>query len=280
MKRGATHVDWAVSMGMFVIYVMSMFIFMQPGAQKVFREDNLINIVENGLLKGNDKISATNFVLEKTPMIITFTEKGKQKLGSPVDLILDGTSLPFEATNEDDKFYRIFFDDKEEAGLSIRIDGTKADTFRINYGGAKEDTVKYVMYYLPGTGFTVGEKYVPSANQLNIETDFNVEYGTTEKLEGLNVVNFDPNTGICKDGYEQLKQNLGFPITKEFRVYYVGPAATVSPTYNDGALQPQYICNDFPEPYEQANVYVKEIVTTSMDELGNKQQVRVNIQVW
>jgi hypothetical protein len=136
------------------------------------------------------------------------------------------------------------------------------------------------MYFLKDYVYKEYELYNDEPIDLVQGVDFDVQFGATEKIEGLNIQNFDPELGMCKDGYESLRHSIGYPPSKDFRVYYVGPAETVSPTYNDGTLTPQYICNDFPEPYQQADVYVKEIVTTAMDELGNKEQLRVNMQVW
>ena len=41
-KKGSTHVDWAISMGIFLTYILTMFILIQPGIEPIQKNDQLI----------------------------------------------------------------------------------------------------------------------------------------------------------------------------------------------------------------------------------------------
>ena len=48
-KKAVTQVDWAVSMGIFLIYVLSMFVMIQPGIQPFNKKETMVNIAEKQL---------------------------------------------------------------------------------------------------------------------------------------------------------------------------------------------------------------------------------------
>ena len=45
-KRGATHIDWVVGMGIFIMYILLLLVWIKPGYKPVFEEGSLINIVK------------------------------------------------------------------------------------------------------------------------------------------------------------------------------------------------------------------------------------------
>lgn len=65
MKKGATHVDWAISMSIFLIYVLLMFVFLKPATEQVYSGDAMLDIVHSGLK--ND----TTFTIQKKYLTIT-----------------------------------------------------------------------------------------------------------------------------------------------------------------------------------------------------------------
>src|SRR3989338_2951521 len=67
-KRGSTHADWAISLGIFLVYTLSLFLLIQPGVEPVFRNENLVKIVEDSF------VGDTRLVIEKTPIIFMLKE--------------------------------------------------------------------------------------------------------------------------------------------------------------------------------------------------------------
>jgi len=65
MKKGASHVDWAISMGIFLIYVLLMFVFLKPATEPAYSETSMLDMVYSGLK--ND----TTATIQKKYLIIT-----------------------------------------------------------------------------------------------------------------------------------------------------------------------------------------------------------------
>ena len=65
-KRGSTHVDWVMSIGIFLIYLLALFIIIKPGVREIYSEDTLLSIVENNV-KGN-----IVWTIKETPLFILF----------------------------------------------------------------------------------------------------------------------------------------------------------------------------------------------------------------
>lgn len=65
MKKGASHVDWAIGMALFLVYVLLMFIFLKPSTEPTYDENDLLNMVYLGLK--ND----TGMTAQKKYLIIT-----------------------------------------------------------------------------------------------------------------------------------------------------------------------------------------------------------------
>lgn len=49
MKKGSSHVDWAISMGLFIVFVMLALIFLKPGTEPIYQGDTLLKIVRTQL---------------------------------------------------------------------------------------------------------------------------------------------------------------------------------------------------------------------------------------
>ena len=49
MGKGTSHVDWAVSMGIFLVFIMLTLIFLRPGTEPIYKPDTILKIIEKGL---------------------------------------------------------------------------------------------------------------------------------------------------------------------------------------------------------------------------------------
>ncbi len=67
MKKGATHVDWAISMGIFLVYVMLMLIFLRPASQPTYSGNTLLDTIYSGLKDD------TTYTVQRGYLIITPT---------------------------------------------------------------------------------------------------------------------------------------------------------------------------------------------------------------
>lgn len=67
MKRGASHVDWAISMGLFLVFIMLTLIFLRPGTEPIYKGETIIKIMEDGLKEdGYYTVNKQFLVIEPT----------------------------------------------------------------------------------------------------------------------------------------------------------------------------------------------------------------------
>ena len=50
-KRGTSHIDWVISIGIFIVYVLLLLVWIKPGYEPVFEQDTLVSIVKNNIEK-------------------------------------------------------------------------------------------------------------------------------------------------------------------------------------------------------------------------------------
>jgi len=64
MKKGLTHIDWAMSIGLFILYLVIIFILFKPGIKEEYTSDFLSSIVQQGITDDS------YLKIEKTPIFI------------------------------------------------------------------------------------------------------------------------------------------------------------------------------------------------------------------
>jgi len=184
-EKGSTHVDWAISLGIFLVYVLSMFILIQPGIEPIQRNDQLISIVEDNLI---EEITAE---LTKTPVKI-------EGISGPARITITD-SVPFDGS----------------AYHAAVVDGN------VYYAAASEN---YLEYDTPDAEQTVyiveSGKFQLAGEQAGFESKAPTSYviGTAEKLKGTSLQLVDSLKQRCSDNYEQVKSDWKFPPNKMFSV--------------------------------------------------------------
>lgn len=274
MKKGATHADWAISLGLFLVYILTMFMILQPGVQPVYVEEQLLDVVKVGL---DEKAS---FVLAKTPLIID-TSKGVFEGEGDYTIEVTGT-LPFE--NGGNKA-AVFTEDGEYIDESL-IDKESGKLSFVGHivPGVNRFWVYEIRYPEDGQeAYTYDNSFPVPALEPKITDDkgnFTYTFGSPEVLRGFDMASLDENVfnhGILcenEEHYTTLKARFNFPENKEFTIYYVGKS---TPRYAEEDVMD--IC-DIAEPFEQASVFTQEWATNSLDKEGKMQPMRINIKVW
>ena len=59
-KRGVSHTDWAISMAIFIVYILLMIIFLKPGVAPIYKPEGLMQLVEENFFE------ETNWVVRET----------------------------------------------------------------------------------------------------------------------------------------------------------------------------------------------------------------------
>lgn len=283
-KRGTSHADWAISLGIFLLYILSMLMLIQPGVQPFYKEGELLNIVTE-----NYRLS-TSFVFYKTPLVIDTTGL-EFTPGSPDYLVTINTVFPFSGSPND---YAVT--DADLVPLDNFYIAFEWDTVRFNAPIIPDVPNKfYIISNKPADGISLpyDDRGTLDLGQPEIfkDTNFALTIGSTEVLQGVSaeLLARDVDAGgiNCQAGTPEeqaaksdaLKASWGFPRSKDFMIFY---ANTASAMYNPedapaGSIIP--VCRQ-ELPYEQASVVVEEWATRIVDELGNTAPIRMVARVW
>ena len=259
MKKASTNVDWVISLGIFLTYILFLFIFLKPGIQQEYNEESLFDVLEQNIY------SEANYTVKKIPLYINSDSGGYYKIKCQNDFedewdedniaIIDnnggeyqGQSLIFSTTNK-----KIRMNVYLKNGLNnFFILNSNKETYEGGIDECKEDC----------TGEPV------SCNECNPSIEqVDCIFGTKETFEGLHNESLDTIYDNCNADYENFKKSWNFPMSKEFSLH----------TKKD--LGYENLCNGGSES-NQSNIFVKEFKDILLDKYGNKEDVLVNMRIW
>ncbi|MDI6737750.1 MAG: hypothetical protein QME12_04520 [Nanoarchaeota archaeon] len=292
-KRGTSHADWAISLGIFLLYILSMLMLIQPGVQPFYKEGELLSIVTENYR------DSTSFAFYKTLIVIDTTDMNFTPGTSEYLVTLNaetGAAFPFSGDPND---YAVT--DRNMASLDnfyiahgwdvIRFKAPITDTpdnkFYIISNKLADGTSKpYLDRGDASSGLEISNSDIAPHTP-----NFTLTIGSTEVLQGvsedllkkdadlLGLYCLDANLGQAERKYGAIKRRWGFPTSKDFMILY---ADTASAMYNPedapvGNIHP--VCRNA-LPYEQANVVVEEWAARIVDEFGNTVPIRMVARVW
>lgn len=240
-KKGGIHVDWIISAGIFLVYILSLFIFIRPGERPEYDANVLLSIVEEGL---KDEIYSN---VSLTPVFV----KGANRKYE-VDFPLEGSPGNYNMSTND--------------GMAVAFSLGVRLRFR-----AYEDL--YWLLYSKGVEFIhePGEDCIVGVGGSDCLED-GLVFGITELLVGVDVDEVDM---LFSSDYDILKQDWGFPENKEFSFYVVEGVAY---DYSEDEIIKRY---QPVEPFQQAQVFVKEWKDWKLDKTtGEREGVIINVKVW
>ena len=64
MKRGIGHLDWVISMGIFLVAILSIFVYLKPFSTNLYGEENLVDVVKE---KFNGE---TYWIIKRLPLFV------------------------------------------------------------------------------------------------------------------------------------------------------------------------------------------------------------------
>jgi hypothetical protein len=263
-KGAASHVDWAISIGLFVVYVLLLFIFLRPGIQPVYSQSNLVKILETSFN------SDGKYTIEKTPIFIR--PEGNNFPSSPGEyqLFINKASLPF--TNFEEKNFSLQSTNSIPLIFEIKLKGSNQDTFRFN-STFQGNTNPYVFNLLYSTEYRYSNpSLVSDSNPLMYDVsnpskpviNFTYEFGVKEFVEG-----FSKDKIATMPEYSLLKQNWKFPVDRDFSVIIADARNNIVIREINNVNLPTNV-NVF------ANTYMDWMLESNL----SMYPVRVTIKVW
>ena len=285
MKRGSTDIDWVIAIVLFIIFLLSIFVFLKPGIVQPHKPESLLDIVEDKLRnESSSKGIGIYWTLYETPLYIEnkditvikcikipFTY-GWNKNEFDVYKITGDTSTPPDPNNLPDPNKENplpFYIDGENIVIKTALTNSK-DIFIIE--SSKNDLFS-------GKGGDLNFD-VDCASEVidQIETvgpeeiiHFQYSYGVTDPINGISldaIQNIRSNYLDPTKYNDELKPKYGFPLLKEFSVYIKG-----SDYPNIQPFEPV-------QPEVDANVFVREWSDFILEPNGIRKPVNVNIRVW
>ncbi len=254
-KKGLHFVDWAISLGIFLIAVVAIFVYLQPGARPKYEGATLTSIVEEKFVQD------TKMIVKQTPLFIRLLTQnypaGTGTATSTIDISIHG----------DYNFGNMQPDPRKEVPKKI-----KGRTDRVNLhlecNLALCEDLSYVLSYFP-----VPQSIDASGQQATLELKCipqdrnycNAELGSTIDIEGISA---KKARELMKLDYQQVKERWHFPADKEFAIYAY--------TKDNQELS----VKKGPEPPLHGSVFVKESNYWVVNSEGIIEPVTINIRVW
>jgi len=189
MKKGLSSVDWIISLGIFLIYVIVIFIIFKPSIAEEYPKEYLTSILRENLQK-----DAYWQTFEKTPVFIDSSVSGDFQIQilypfsveEENTLILDasGSQIPFDV-----------------------ITGSPTDTLALDLSLVQGKQIIYIIHSESAYSTTQ-----PSFLLLSSDS-YSIQYGVSEHTSG-----FSSEKLNSLPSYETLKQQWNYPMYKEFSI--------------------------------------------------------------
>lgn len=258
MKKGVSHVDWVISMGIFIVYIMALFIFLRPGISVEHKPQALLDLIEQRV---KDEIVV---VVKETPLYVSkclYEAPPINKKGEIIVRDLKGKWM----------FVKIF-----EGVLDVSSRYISGDDFKAvcAEGSDTEPELSDVLFSL---NYIVKEK--PGENEvitpslfLEFAGDASAELRASENKYYVYDNWLDVNDWVEDGDYGKLKEKFGFPKTEDFAIYFLKDGEKLGDT--------EMVVGSDKKP-EQGNVYIIEwkdnYITNNYGSIG---EIVVHIEVW
>ncbi|MBI2499021.1 hypothetical protein HYV88_02155 [Candidatus Woesearchaeota archaeon] len=286
-KKGSEHVDWMVSMGIFLVALITIFLLLKPGIQKEGNESFLLNLLEEKF--------RTDFFLnvKKVPLAIGICESydvGEGVERRPVEPIINlGVGMGWSLTQT-----QLIVKDvsKDIIDLGITKDpnwngitcvssseapsGGGCSNYNCHITSASTNNA-FVYYLTYAQSNPVDFSIEDSSTSDCIIDSCNYRIGAIDNLYGLdtdnlNFKNFLSETeGKVSRNSEYKKSNIktkwNFPENKDFFIR----------ADDKGILEFNY---ETKKPEERDNVYVKTFRTNLIDKYGEVTPIVIYFGVW
>ncbi len=254
--KGNIHTDWAISMGIFLVAILTLFIFLKPGVQPIYKETVLLDIIEQEFL------SNTTWTVKQLPLFITTLT---------------------DNTNNDPKINLImrnwlYSSCKTTSGttgiLTATCTGNTAIIDCMPGEDCKRGNALLIFYPNAATPKNIQE---PELDETFCKDDngaitdtarCDIQLGSTEDVQGINNAWLQALKNLpTNGGYEQLKRDWKFPLQKNFALYQV-----------DNQGNENFILGG--DTFNQKNVFVRELTYWILSTTGDRTPITISFRVW
>nr|MBI4156141.1 hypothetical protein [Candidatus Woesearchaeota archaeon] len=255
MSKGASHIDWAISMGIFIIYIMSLLIFVQPGLEETSDRTILLTILESGFK------DYTYHDLEKTPLFInTSSSDGNYKFQ-----IIFNNNFPFTGNEED---FTLTDKDNSQVPFDLNLNANSNMNFDVAIKGNNFKNLFWLLYMQDANYDNLPVSQDQRIILQESNNQFNYKFGTVETISGINQEKLD----LLKQETD-LRKRFNYPETNGLMINVIDSASF---NYQESDIIYIFKTSD---PDEE-NIFVKDIKDTILLKDGTKKEVVINFRVW
>ena len=260
MKKGVSYIDIAISAGIFILYLLFVFVTLRPGIKEDVKGDYLIQIVENGFYQ-------TAFInISKYPLFVDI----ENLWGPNLDGVIELSGFPFSWTenktkilgkNNELKIFNITFDSQiNKSNLTILDNSNNLKTGQNLFGLFHSENFNFTPdFSSPGSGITP---------RIRNPTHLNFTVGVAERSFGIGnqtIFNLKDIT------YDQTKSNINFPEEKEFFITIYDATNTDKALFGYGSSA---------QPDLEKFIFVLQWSDILIKDDGNSIPVIVNVRAW
>jgi hypothetical protein len=242
-RKGLSHIDWVISFGVFIVFLLLLFIWFGPLLTTEYSEEYLAGIAAEGFK------DASYHEVFKYPIFVevygsSFPERRIKLSGMGGSGIIDATKIAL-----------FNFDGDLIDHLTISGDDLVFTTHPTSLGIYSYEL--FVSNYFNNAHLPVGG---------NPSTIYNVTLGVGERLYGFSEERFN-NLSI---DYRDFKEELKYPTNKDVSVFVYDSINFTNILYHYNVS----------EPTENDNVYVISWSDVLINETGGMEQITVLVKTW
>jgi hypothetical protein len=252
MKRGLLHIDWVISFGIFVVFLLLMFIWFGPALTQDYDNAYLKSLAEQGFKEAAfSEVDEYPVFLEVAPSFPNGNGLGF------------GVKLPNHLTSEPIRKFSVVNGTRYRATL---ISAKKISGDKLYFGrDAITDVNNYSIRIIYSEAFNVSSVNV--ANPVGHENKYNATLGVKNGIKGFSEEKFNNLSSLS---YSEFKNALKYPLSKDISVHIYEKPNLQTLLYNYTKI----------EPTSKDNVYVVKWTDYIVDEFGSYEPVIILIRTW
>ncbi len=260
MKKGINYVDWVIAIGIFIVYIIFIFVVFKPGIRESYSPSYMLDIIKTNL------VESTHYSIEKVSLFVDYAETSQDNNGDGIpDSETIELQFPFKwqdgntrirNTKNNGIINKQILDEDSNLNTpnTLKIEDKFLDT---------SETKEYLLIYNNEQTFS---NDFPSSTTKNSNL-YSPRFGIKSELKGISVNNLNQ---IKNSEYSTLKSNWHFPLPREFSISIT---KIQDPSFS-------YLDYQKITPIQDAKVFVLQYKDDIIEDEGTKIPVLVIIRTW
>ena len=257
MKKGLMYIDWSISVAIFIVYLIGLFIYIAPALNQDYSEDYLKTLAKTGFQEN------TTNTLYKYPIFIKHHDAGidyQFSMDAPSNINLNELKTA------------IYDEDLTQIEAQIEDNTPNPDKVTVHIPNIDAEVTKTI-YMIISEEIYESIPYVGGEDPIN---EYEYAFGVPEVLTGLSQTKFNELKALS---YEEIKEVLKYPAERNIAIDVICEVDTLELDCLEGE-----IANDLsiqPDITTQNNtVYATQWSTWEINKNSNLLPITIRILTW